>query len=194
MKLKTSCELHEICNKFFFIPSSSVLLACSSNLAWTMATTFEGILLLLLLAIKNWHMPQTRSHDLPKMQFSSPAQVATDMCHGFRRTARTLTGPAALSESTQPQSLPHFFPLLHPCRLSPTPRHESACSFPQSAFGLPFISSRPAPSQMLSSCLPWPGKQSLHPSGLSHCLQDTFPWPCPPGWVKCPHSHYLCIA
>lgn len=154
MKLKTSCELCEICNKFFSIPSSSALLACSSNLAWTMATAFEGILLPLLLAIKNWHMPQTRSHDLPKMQFSSPAQVATDMCHGFRRTARALTGPAALSESTQPQSLPHFFLLLHPYRLSPTPKRESACSFPQSAFPLPFISSRPAPSGMLSSCLP----------------------------------------
>lgn len=120
-------------------------------------------------------MPQTRSHDLPKMQFSSPAQVATDMCHGFHRTARASTGPAALSESTQPQSLPHFFLQLHPCRLSPTPKRESACSFPQSAFPLPFISSRPAPSGMLSSCLPQPGKQSLHPSGLSHCLQDTSP-------------------
>ena len=120
-------------------------------------------------------MPQTCSHDLLKCNFlhllksqQTCAMVSAEL-HAPSQDQQLFQNPHS------PSPWPHFFLLLHPCGLSPTLKHESACSFPQSMFPLPFISFRPSPTQILSLCLPQPGKDSLHPLGLSHCLQDTFP-------------------
>lgn len=154
MELKASYELHEICNKFFSIPSSSALFTCSVNLAWTMIMAFECILLSLLLAIKNWHMPQTCSHDLLKCNFLHLLKSQQTCATVSSELHAPSQGQQLFQNPHSPSPWPHLFLLLQPCRLSPTLKHESACSFQQSMFPLPFISFRPSPTQMLSLCLP----------------------------------------